>query len=213
MTEQEILEGNKTAHIYKIICLVNNKYYVGSTVNIIRRETQHFYSLKKGTHHCKPLQMAYNKYGKQNFKFEIIYTFKFIIKSEIFEIEQKYIDSKDSKFNTYMIAGSPLGSNPGPLSKERRMKISVAKKGKKLSTQHKIKLSNAAKRGRSFDKPIIAITNGVATEYRSICEALRETGVPRQSIYDSINNKKRKHRWKKITKTTSIQWKLKQARN
>jgi group I intron endonuclease len=58
--------------IYKIRNVVNQKFYVGSAVDTRTRFRQHRRLLKKGTHHCKHLQAAWNKYGEDVFKFEVV---------------------------------------------------------------------------------------------------------------------------------------------
>ena len=58
--------------IYKIRNLVNGKFYVGSSVNTRVRFQNHRRHLRRGTHHCRPLQNAWDRYndGKPR-KFEI----------------------------------------------------------------------------------------------------------------------------------------------
>lgn len=58
--------------IYKIRNVVNNKFYVGSTANTETRFKDHRRHLRKGNHHCRHLQAAWNKYGEDCFKFEVI---------------------------------------------------------------------------------------------------------------------------------------------
>ena len=60
------------AHIYKIENLVNGKIYIGSTVNYKRRCYQHKTLLNNNKHGNPYLQNAWNKYGKDNFKFDKI---------------------------------------------------------------------------------------------------------------------------------------------
>lgn len=60
------------AVIYKIVNLVNDKFYVGSTSNKKERFKTHRQKLRAGTHHCHHLQAAWNKYGEAKFSFEII---------------------------------------------------------------------------------------------------------------------------------------------
>lgn len=55
--------------IYKIINVVNNKFYVGSAVDFARRKRNHWNQLRKGKHHNRHLQAAWNKYGEQAFVF------------------------------------------------------------------------------------------------------------------------------------------------
>lgn len=59
-------------YIYAIKNLINNKMYIGSTKSLKSRKYEHFYQLKKGTHHSEHLQKSYNKYGKSNFAFYIL---------------------------------------------------------------------------------------------------------------------------------------------
>lgn len=58
--------------IYKIINVVNNKFYVGSAVSFAERKRKHWWMLRKGTHANKHLQAAWNKYGEASFTFVIV---------------------------------------------------------------------------------------------------------------------------------------------
>jgi len=58
--------------IYKIINVVNNKFYVGSAVNLRKRKTRHFSELRNGRHNNRHLQAAWLKYGEQAFVFVIV---------------------------------------------------------------------------------------------------------------------------------------------
>ena len=68
------MEGNLITNsgVYKITNLINNKFYVGSSINLKQRKHAHFYSLKLGKHKSPYLQNAFNKYGIENFVFEVI---------------------------------------------------------------------------------------------------------------------------------------------
>lgn len=58
--------------IYKIINVVNNKFYVGSTTNKKVRFRQHRKLLRGNRHHCKHLQASWNKYGEDKFEFVVV---------------------------------------------------------------------------------------------------------------------------------------------
>lgn len=58
--------------IYKIINVVNNKFYVGSAVDFARRKRVHWSRLRRGNHSNKHLQSAWNKYGETSFVFVIV---------------------------------------------------------------------------------------------------------------------------------------------
>ena len=58
--------------IYKITNLIDGKVYIGQTINYNRRKANHFRKLELGTHANVHLQRAYDKYGRDSFKIEII---------------------------------------------------------------------------------------------------------------------------------------------
>lgn len=98
--------------IYKIINLVNNKIYVGSAVNLFNRFKLHKSDLKNNKHCNDYFQNAYNKYGKNNFIFDII---EFVEnKNSLIEKEQYWIDElnvcdRNIGYNICLQAGSTLG--------------------------------------------------------------------------------------------------------
>ena len=58
--------------IYKIINVVNNKFYVGSAVDFTVRKRKHWWQLRRGTHGNKHLQASWQKYGESAFTFVIV---------------------------------------------------------------------------------------------------------------------------------------------
>ena len=58
--------------IYKILNCKNGKFYIGSSINIEKRFKSHIKDLETGIHNNQHLQNAWNKYGRDNFKFIII---------------------------------------------------------------------------------------------------------------------------------------------
>lgn len=77
--------------VYRIVNMVNGKVYIGSTTqSFIIRFGQHLYELENNKHKNKHLQHSYNKYGKNQFRFEMIKVCK-----DVLEEEQKTINSFD----------------------------------------------------------------------------------------------------------------------
>ena len=65
-------EINQTAGVYLIFCSKTNKYYIGSTENLMQRYTQHSRMLEDNRHHSIKLQEDWNKFGEDAFVFSVI---------------------------------------------------------------------------------------------------------------------------------------------
>ena len=59
-------------YIYKITNKINSKCYIGQTKNYTKRFSAHKNALRKNKHDNAHLQAAWNKYGEENFSFDII---------------------------------------------------------------------------------------------------------------------------------------------
>lgn len=131
--------------IYQIRNIINKEIYIGSSINLEKRKSVHFSLLRSGKHHSIKLQRAFNKYGKENFKFEILELIERLVEERDLdfekrlckEYEQSYLDKygaqefiykQDYRFveltyNTCPIAGSALGrvlENYTPWNKDRQ---------------------------------------------------------------------------------------------
>lgn len=118
------------AHIYKIENLINSHIYVGSSFEVEARKTKHFYLLDKGNHHSIHLQRAYNKYGKENFKFEILEELNNVSIEEVLLKEQFYLDSLNPEYNICKIAGSCIGVKRSKESRDKMVKRFFTKREK-----------------------------------------------------------------------------------
>lgn len=85
--------------IYKIRNVVNNKFYVGSTVNTEVRFKAHRRHLRKGKHQSPHMQAAWNKYGEDCFKFEVV---EHVANPEdLLKAEQVWLDAHAGKTYCY----------------------------------------------------------------------------------------------------------------
>lgn len=86
--------------IYKITNILNNLIYIGQSVNIYKRWSNHRYSgfNVNSREYNIPLYRDFRKYGLENFKFEIV---EKCSKDELNEKEQYWIEYYDSFFNGY----------------------------------------------------------------------------------------------------------------
>lgn len=129
----------KPVFIYRYTNLINGKVYIGSTVNIKKRQRQH----KEASESTIPrmeriyFYQATRKYGWNNFKFEIIEeNVCIIIRNERENYWIKHHNSLDRKFGY----NSCLADKREP-SDEVRAKMSATKKGKKKSDETRAKMS------------------------------------------------------------------------
>lgn len=79
----------KKVGIYCIENTLNNKKYIGSSINIYQRGLKHRSVLRSNSHPNNKLQNSYNKHGEDNFIFYIICECS---KEDLIRIEQHYID-------------------------------------------------------------------------------------------------------------------------
>lgn len=152
--ENKIKGETKIIGVYKILNKVNNKLYIGSSTFAQSRLRLHKSHLRKNKHVNKHLQSSFNKYGIENFQFEII---EICSELNLIEREQYWIDllntcNKDKGYNKRKKAESNFGLKR---SVETRKKISEAKKGKRyLPDEHYQKLADQ-KRGVSNEAAIV----------------------------------------------------------
>jgi group I intron endonuclease len=88
--------------VYKIRNVVNQHYYIGSTVDSRKRFWGHRKALRSGTHDCVRLQRAWNKYGEDCFKFEIVEQLD--SREDLFPAEQKWLDEHYGTEHCYNVA-------------------------------------------------------------------------------------------------------------
>lgn len=96
--------------IYRIFNKVNNKCYIGSTINLKSREYKHFWMLSKSIHDNVYLQKSFNKYGKDAFVFEVL---------EICD-EQMLFDRENFYIKQFNACNSEFGYNQAEVTIFRR---------------------------------------------------------------------------------------------
>jgi len=122
--------------IYKIKNIVDEKYYIGSSKNINRRWDKHRWRLRSNKHENIILQRAWNKYGEENFIFEIVEECETYM---LLELEQKYLNL-DPQYNIGVTAsgGDNLTNHPNKWEIIENIKSSMKHKIENMSNDEKM---------------------------------------------------------------------------
>lgn len=187
--------------IYKVTNLVNNKIYIGQTIqNLHVRIYHHFYESKNANcyfHH------AINKYGKENFVAEEICSATSI--ENLNHLEEHFISYYDSLSpngynivfggNNFKRVRSPMegkhhseetkqkmskSATGKPKSLEAVRKMSITKTGFKHSLKSRENMSRG-KKGRIKEGRNV-VCNETGETFISVTEASRKTGIYRTKI-------------------------------
>jgi group I intron endonuclease len=75
--------------IYKIINVLNDKFYIGSAVSFRKRKTRHFSELRTGKHKNRHLQHAWVKHGEQAFVFVVVEVVE--DRTQLLDVENRWL--------------------------------------------------------------------------------------------------------------------------
>lgn len=199
-----------------VYCIWNTKKrmaYIGSSKDIEKRIKTHFRKLKKGNHHCRYLQNAYNKYQKHSFVWSVT---ELCLESDLLVREQYYMDRfKNSKYNAALFSHSPMKGRKhsqktlerlrevhkgnqhnlgNKASESTRLKMSETRKKWLWSEEVKKKMSDTAKRTKSisrvdFNKIRRKIQDSNGVVYSSLTDAARQLGISTQAVCDNLKGR------------------------
>lgn len=128
--------------IYQILNVVNGKFYIGKSKNILKRWHNHRSKLRRNLSKSPYLQAAWNKYGETAFEFIIV---EICVCDDLEKCEQYWIDKlgacdRELGYNSNPNSETSLGA---VCSLATRIKIANANRGKIRTLEQKERLSQA----------------------------------------------------------------------
>jgi group I intron endonuclease len=178
-------------YIYKVTNLINNKIYIGQTINNVKyRWSAHCSSASK----CKALSASIATYGKDSFKVETLEVIEAQDKVALIEklnlLEIKYIKEYSSE--------APNGYNLSPggdrLSFYNRVSTKGKKRGKYKQRTAEELAKNAERNSKTHLKPIKC--NETGQVWNSVKECAEFFGVKPKQISRVLKGQRKHLRWK-----------------
>jgi group I intron endonuclease len=191
-------KNSKYGIVYKITNTLTGDFYVGSSTNLYKRYYTHMNHMRKGIKSCIVLNRAAEKYGEENFSFEILAKcpIEYVLK-----LEQWFISNLKPKYNVAKIAGSNLGIKR---TEEVKIRKSVSQKenwkDENYRKKHLESLSKNWKNGTTH--PMAKLTE---EQVIKIKKELAKGVLPKQVSdnlnlsYCSIKDISRGKTWKSVT--------------
>lgn len=181
----------KICCIYRISSKVHpDRIYIGSTLDFHDRVRRHRGQLKNHDHHNIKLQSHVDKYGIDDFVFDIIEVINFESKEQVISKEQHYLDTLHPYLNINLIADSSIGVKR---SAETRRRVGEAAKGRPMP-QHVMELLIKINTGRHLSE-----------EHKKAISIAQSKPKPWLSIRNMGNTYGRGRRGKKYAPTSESQ--------
>jgi len=190
MNSENYIGNTLKTGIYCILNLINNKIYIGSTkVAFSNRKTRHYRALVKNVHYNEHLQNAWNKYGRDNFVFKVLY----ICNPEECE------DQEANFIKLYKCNDRKYGYNIASVKKYRfkyklsETHITETSKRKKLKATL-INGHTSTEKGLNKSVKLYDLNGNFIKEFLSLKEAAKELKTTSPTL--SINLKERRLKYK-----------------
>lgn len=175
-------------YIYEIRNLVNNKRYIGQTIQFIeKRWRDHRRLLNNGKHRNVHLQNAWNKYGPLSFKFSILHTCSTL--DELNKLEEKLIKENINGYNLKL-----GGDNGGKCSDKMKLRMSLAQRkvdrsswdlqsmGKRLHTK-KAKIARQKAKIPGGEYPLVVSPNGKIYHLNNAAQFCRKYSIKNPALF------------------------------
>jgi group I intron endonuclease len=210
---QRLSKYPNKAGIYKLTCVINNKIYIGKSINLSKRIYYHKGCDKRGSINNGHLQRAIIKYGWNTFVVEILEVFDnfnklkdndFLLKRESYYINLYESTDISKGYNTCAFSTDRTGI---PHSEETRAKIGIANLGRKISPETREKMRQS-KLGKKLSKEHIEKIK-LANTGKKRSEEFKEKASKRMSFRKISDETREKMRQNNLGKKHSTETKEK----
>ena len=178
--------------VYQIKNLLDQRIYIGSSINIKKHWTRHKANLRKHTHSNTQLQESWNTYGESNFGFSIQ---ELCAEADLLSRETYWVTHYDS-MNSDKGFNCVLPTDPRC---HRPIKVIPYRPLKPRERKRKDPKDIIPYTLRKLNRHAIilkSVSTGLETTYPSIKEAVRWFSLVPTNVYNCLDNpfKKYKHR-------------------
>jgi len=178
--------------IYKITNLVNNKYYIGSSVDLYTRCYTYLCLAQQHKIHNIHLQNAINKYGISSFRFEVL---EFVNFSNLVSSTNIKLPILQAKEQSYIILLKPAYNHRTIVDKNTAIKHSNKTKEKISTSLKEAFLSGRKKINRIYSHNIpvslFSLEGKLVGRFEGLSFCAEYLGVHSESISYAITSKRR----------------------
>lgn len=188
--KQNLFSKLVTSGTYKVWC--GESFYIGSAVDIDKRRQDHALQLRRGCHHSKPLQAAFDALPEPtDAEFEVVQQMPGATVAEIRAAEQALLDDLHGTPGCCNASKTSIGAtNPRPdavlrwQNPEFRAKMKLARDNYRPSEGTR-KLMGDAKRGANNPKAraVVLVFKGVESHHPSATAAAIHVGATQQAMH------------------------------
>lgn len=131
-----------TTGVYKLTNKANGKCYIGGSLDVHKRRTEHFKPSRIERLNHLPLYEAISKYGKNNFEFEILEETN---EDDLVEREEFYIKEFNSVEDGYNVSSTALNLHDEDLLVEHSRKLSERNKKNWTDPEYRKRITESSR--------------------------------------------------------------------
>ncbi|KIH86259.1 GIY-YIG endonuclease (mitochondrion) [Sporothrix brasiliensis 5110] len=180
--KQDILKTVKgKSGIYMWINLLNNKKYIGSSVDLRRRFLEYYNINRLLNETSMPIYTALLKYGYKNFSLIIL---EYCEVDSLILKEKYFFEEYSPEYNILKTPGSPDRGSGWKHSEATLEIMSIAAQKRNESSEYLAKLSLA--QSNSTEIEVLDIKTNISTKYHAIRAAARALNIDKRYIEQYI---------------------------